>query len=169
MIRNTRKDDSANHPFWFGEQAVWQQNGWFTEQPRQACSPTQKGWFGESSFLVRWTSRLVAEWMIHRTKKAGSPNQKGWFAEPAFLIRWSRSFLATIRIFSRHVTRAETWLTVYRSPYIRMLCQLVPDFRGENLFINSDATLLMMECYVNERACKSSIGNPTIHVLFGIT
>ena len=45
---------------------------------------------------------------------------------------------------SVRVSRAETRLTVYRSAYIRMLCQLVASFRVERLIINFDKNMMML-------------------------
>ena len=56
----------------------------------------------------------------------------------------------TIQIPSGRATRAETWLTVYRSLYMRMLSQLVADFRGERLSVNFDAKFLMMRTFIEK-------------------
>ena len=59
-------------------------------------------------------------------------------------LEYQQGEYATVQIPSGRVTRAETWLTVYRSLYIMMLLQLVADFRGERLSVNFDAKFLMM-------------------------
>ena len=54
----------------------------------------------------------------------------------------------TIQITSGRVTRAETWLTVYRSPYIRMPSWIVTDSQGERLSGYFGRKFLMMRATI---------------------
>jgi len=73
---------------------------------------------------------------------------------------------STMQIPSGRVTRAETWLTVYRSLYIRMLLQLVADFLGERLFVNFDAKFLIIHTLSNKSACEFLKSNPSSYWCF---
>ena len=49
---------------------------------------------------------------------------------------------------SVRVSRAETRLTVHRSPYIRMLCQLVGDFPVERASVKSDVFFVVLRKFL---------------------
>ena len=55
---------------------------------------------------------------------------------------------------SVQVSRAETRLTVHRSAYIRMLCQLVASFLVERLIVKFHKNMMLLTISTREVGCE---------------